>query len=357
MDLKIPAEHEALLEACKAFSKRHLSQNYRTFESQKRLSDEAVKGFNELSLNELYIKFPQENQETLAATLATFELASVDAGWLFYYNNPGPASGAALIATSSEPLKNLMSNPMSIFLTEENFLGFGVSTTDDIKDKEFIGFGATGAHHLLIATNSSLIYVGPDDCEFKELRLGAFDASAPVKITVKETTTTQTPVDFSTLTFIKSYARLFTSSVMLGAASGALEHAIAYGKERIVFNLPVLGHQANAFSVAKCKSMLEALKTKLTVAASLFPQELSSAKALNLFSWLASSLYIQAIEAAKHVTDVAVLLLGGHGYMEDEPVEKYWREVRTCSLFYGGRDSAMQDLQQLLELVSDPMVI
>jgi alkylation response protein AidB-like acyl-CoA dehydrogenase len=42
-----------------------------------------------------------------------------------------------------------------------------------------------------------------------------------------------------------------------------------------------------------------------------------------------------------------VQLLGGHGYVKDHPVEKFYREARTLSLLYGGRDGAALDAEAL----------
>jgi alkylation response protein AidB-like acyl-CoA dehydrogenase len=43
------------------------------------------------------------------------------------------------------------------------------------------------------------------------------------------------------------------------------------------------------------------------------------------------------------VTPNALQLLGGHGFMQDHPVEKYLRDARTLGLLLGGVDAARED--------------
>lgn len=357
MDLSLSEEQLRLTETAVDFGKKYLEPHIRTFEANNGWSEEALSHFNELALNELYLSTTQENQEMLAAILASAELAAFDAGGLPLYLNPGPATAGLKIALTQPALASSIGDMANLFATTENFLGLAVSQSDEVVGKEFIGFGSSGAHYLIIVTNSSLIYVTNEDLEFTNFYLPALHASSPVKLKVKNPTAQQSPMDFSTLCFIRSFARLWVSSLLAGLAKAAIYHAINYGKERIVFNLPVLGHQANAFSVAKCVSMLEALKIKLEISASLYPCDIGQANELNTFSWFASSTYVDAIQTAKHITDVSVLLLGGHGYMEDEPVEKFWRETRSLSLLYGGEMLANEDLIKLIELVKDQMVV
>jgi alkylation response protein AidB-like acyl-CoA dehydrogenase len=50
--------------------------------------------------------------------------------------------------------------------------------------------------------------------------------------------------------------------------------------------------------------------------------------------------WLEAREASLMVTDRGVQLLGGHGYMDDHPVEKWMRDARGLALLFGGEDEA-----------------
>jgi alkylation response protein AidB-like acyl-CoA dehydrogenase len=149
----------------------------------------------------------------------------------------------------------------------------------------------------------------------------------------------------------RARARLFAGAMLVGLASAALDHAIAYGRERVVFGTPVLGHQANAFEVAAASTRLEAARMALRAAA------WRTASGEEGAAWLASLAYLEAREAALVATDLGVQMLGGHGYMVDEPVEKFWREARTLALLYGGEDSALDDLSSWVLRCPDPLVV
>ena len=49
------------------------------------------------------------------------------------------------------------------------------------------------------------------------------------------------------------------------------------------------------------------------------------------------------MEAALFVTPNGVQILGGHGFMQDHPVEKHMREARTLGLMLGGVDLAREE--------------
>ena len=55
-----------------------------------------------------------------------------------------------------------------------------------------------------------------------------------------------------------------------------------------------------------------------------------------------ASAYVEAVEQAMFVTPNAVQILGGHGFMQDYPVEKFMREARALGLLWGGVDIARE---------------
>jgi alkylation response protein AidB-like acyl-CoA dehydrogenase len=68
-----------------------------------------------------------------------------------------------------------------------------------------------------------------------------------------------------------------------------------------------------------------------------------------------ASAFVEAVEASRLVGPAAVQILGGHGFMQDHPVEKYMREARALGLLAGGVDAA-RELAGLRVCASEPPV-
>jgi butyryl-CoA dehydrogenase/short/branched chain acyl-CoA dehydrogenase len=115
---------------------------------------------------------------------------------------------------------------------------------------------------------------------------------------------------------------------MIGVARGALEHAIAYTKERKQFGQPVAEFQGVQFQIAEAATELEAARLMVYNAARLkdakqpFVREAAMAK---LFS----------SQVAEKVTSLAVQLFGGNGYTKEYPVEKFWRDSKVGQIYEG----------------------
>jgi alkylation response protein AidB-like acyl-CoA dehydrogenase len=131
-------------------------------------------------------------------------------------------------------------------------------------------------------------------------------------------------------------ARLWCGAVLVGIAQASIDDAIDYGRQRIVFGLPVLGHQANAFEIAGAATRIEAARQALAAATEHDDD--------NRFGWSATQAYLQAGEAALAATDLGVQLHGGHGSLQGRPTERYFREARMLTLLWGGADTALDDL-------------
>ena len=122
--------------------------------------------------------------------------------------------------------------------------------------------------------------------------------------------------------------RIGIGAQMIGVARGALEHAIAYTKERKQFNTRISDFQGVQFQIAQAATDLEAARLMVYNAARLkdagrpFLREAAMAK---LFS----------SQVAEKVTSLAVQLYGGNGYTKEYPVEKYWRDSKVGQIYEG----------------------
>jgi alkylation response protein AidB-like acyl-CoA dehydrogenase len=122
--------------------------------------------------------------------------------------------------------------------------------------------------------------------------------------------------------------RLGIAAVATGLAQGALDHALAYARERETFGERIIDHQGLAFVLADMEAAIESARATLLHAARLKDAGLP-------YSREASVAKLVATDNAMRVTTDAVQVLGGYGYTRDFPVERYMREAKVMQIFEG----------------------
>ncbi|WP_189171421.1 acyl-CoA dehydrogenase family protein [Pilimelia anulata] len=122
--------------------------------------------------------------------------------------------------------------------------------------------------------------------------------------------------------------RLGIAACAVGLAQAALDHAVAYTRERQQFGKPIASFQGLGFLMADLATQISAARALTLAAARLRdagrPYSAEAAKA-KLF----------ATDTAMRVTTDAVQLLGGAGYVADHPVERYFREAKVLQIVEG----------------------
>jgi alkylation response protein AidB-like acyl-CoA dehydrogenase len=122
--------------------------------------------------------------------------------------------------------------------------------------------------------------------------------------------------------------RISIGALGLGMAQGAFEEAVRYSKIRHTFGRPLCDHQGIQFKLADMGTEIEAARLLIYRAAGLKDRGLPYAKA-------ASMAKLYSSEVACRVANEAVQILGGYGYIKDYPVEKYYRDVKLCTIGEG----------------------
>ncbi len=122
--------------------------------------------------------------------------------------------------------------------------------------------------------------------------------------------------------------RLGIAAVATGLAQGALDHAVAYARERTTFGKRIIDHQGLAFVLADMAAAVESARATMLHAARLRDRGLPFGKE-------ASIAKLVATDNAMKVTTDAVQVLGGYGYTRDFPVERYMREAKVMQIFEG----------------------
>jgi len=123
--------------------------------------------------------------------------------------------------------------------------------------------------------------------------------------------------------------RLATAATAVGVANAAFEYSMNYAKEREAFGVKIAQKQAIAFMLAEMRTEIEASRLLAWEAA----WKLDTGKEdAFIEAYLAS---VGAADMAMTVTDRAVQILGGHGYIREHPVEMWMRNGRGFATFTG----------------------
>jgi short/branched chain acyl-CoA dehydrogenase len=135
--------------------------------------------------------------------------------------------------------------------------------------------------------------------------------------------------------------RIAIGAQMVGLAQGALDHAIAYTKERKQFGKPVAEFQAVQHQLARAATELHAARLTMYEAARL-------REAGRPFLTEAAMCKLYCSEVAERVTSLAVNLFGGNGFVKDYPVEKLYRDAKIGQIYEGTSNLQLQTIAKQL---------
>jgi len=123
--------------------------------------------------------------------------------------------------------------------------------------------------------------------------------------------------------------RIATAAAAVGVANAAFEYSKNYAREREAFGVKIAQKQAIAFMLAEMRTEIEASRLLTWEAAWKLDQGKGDAY---IEAYLAAT---GAADMAMMVTDRAVQILGGHGYIREHPVEMWMRNGRGFATFTG----------------------
>jgi alkylation response protein AidB-like acyl-CoA dehydrogenase len=128
---------------------------------------------------------------------------------------------------------------------------------------------------------------------------------------------------------------------MIGVATGALEAATNYVKERKQFGKAIAEFQGIQFQLGQMATELEAARLMVYNAARLkdagraFAREAAMAK---LFS----------SQVADRITSRCLELFGGYGYSKEYPAEKYYRDAKIGTIYEGTSNMQLQTIAKMM---------
>ncbi len=191
---------------------------------------------------------------------------------------------------------------ITCFLVEREFAGFQVG-----KKEDKLGIRASSTCELIL-----------DDCRVPAANvLGELGQGYKIAIeTLNE-------------------GRVAIGAQMTGLAQGALDHAIAYAKQRQQFGKPIAEFQGVQFELAQMATEVEAARLLVYNAARLRESGRSFVTEAAMAKYFASQI-------AEDTASRAVEIFGGVGFTKDYPVEKLYRDAKIGRIYEG--TSSMQKL-------------
>jgi acyl-CoA dehydrogenase len=133
--------------------------------------------------------------------------------------------------------------------------------------------------------------------------------------------------------------RIAISAEAVGIGRRAIDVAVRYAKERVVFDRPIGQNQAIAHPLADSASELDAAELLWQKAAWAYDQGEND-------GGLANSAKLRAGEASFRACDRALQTFGGFGYAREYHVERYWREARLMRIAPISQEMALNFLSE-----------
>src|SRR5438874_4342371 len=122
--------------------------------------------------------------------------------------------------------------------------------------------------------------------------------------------------------------RISIAALAIGMAQGAYEAALNYAKQRRQFGRPIADFQAIQFKLADMATEIAAARLLTYRAAWMKDQGMQTTEQSSM-----AKLY--AGEVAVRVANECVQIHGGYGYIKEYPAEKYYRDVKLCTIGEG----------------------
>ena len=226
-------------------------------------------------------------------------------GRKFWITN-GAEAGLFVLFANAEPSKGYKG--ITGFIVERGFPGFSIG-----KKENKLGIRASSTTELIL-----------EECE-----VPGDNVLGPVGQGYK--------ISIETL----NEGRIGIGAQMIGVATGALQAATAYVKERKQFGKAIAEFQAVQFQLAQMATDLEAARLMVYNAARLKDARLP-------FAQQAAMAKLFSSQVADRITSSCLELFGGYGYSKEYPAEKFYRDAKIGTIYEGTSNMQLQTIAKTL---------
>ena len=364
MDFQYTEEQIAVRDAARDFAQNVLKPGVIERDEKQEFPTEQVKQLAELGFLGMMVapEYGGGGMDTVSYVLAMEEISKVDASTsvVMSVNNSLVCWGIEKYGTEDQKQKYLVplasGEKIGAFCLSEPEAGSDATsqrtTAIDKGDhyllngtKNWITNGGTASYYVVIAQtdvekghrgiNAFIVEKNWEGFEVgpKENKLGIRGSDthtlmfSDVKVP-KENRIGEDGFGFKFAMKVLSGGRIGIAAQALGIASGAMELAIAYSKEREAFGKAIHKHQAIAFKLADMATMVEGSRLLCLKAASLKDEGKNFDKASAMAKVFAS-------KTAMDVSVEAVQVHGGYGFVKEYHVERLMRDAKITQIYEG----------------------
>jgi len=126
-------------------------------------------------------------------------------------------------------------------------------------------------------------------------------------------------------------SRVIIAAHAVGLAQGAMEQAVNYVKKRKQFGKTIASFQVTQFKVAEMATLIETAREIMYKAAWYVDRGTPNSSLSAMAKWWASNVAVR-------VVDEALQLHGGYGYLDDYPIERFYRAAKLLELYEGTKE-------------------
>jgi alkylation response protein AidB-like acyl-CoA dehydrogenase len=350
-------------ETARAFAHDHLRPRDREFESARAVAPHVQHLYRDLGLAglELPEALGGAGLGALARVLVNEELAAADAGAALALDPLGPALYALNAFGGHDALRAhalpLLQRPGARAVLALDLLPR--LQTQGGRARGTLPWVPADRVELLVVLERERAYVVDEGLHLTPLRGAALRASGASELRVEGPARPADWVSTPRARWALAHARIYVASLLVGVMRAAAEFSRAYAMERVAFGRPIAHHQALAFLISDMASAVDGARLLVQEAAWHLDQaaDLASEPEIDSEAEICATAFLEAAESALFVTPNGVQILGGHGFMQDYPVEKWMREARALSLLLGGVDAAREDAGRALLFDAEPLAL
>jgi len=343
-DFELGEDLELIVETARSFAQDELLPQLREHEGARAVAPAVRKTFGEIGLAglELPESLGGAGLGALARVLVNEELAAGDAGAALALDPLGPAlypllelGGEAALQQFALPLLELEGARAVLVSEADADLEIG----DTVSGR--VPWVPSDRVDLLVVLRGGDALVVRAGIELEELRGSGLRAAGASELRLKAAPVVARWSDPPGAARARARARLYMASLLVGVIRQAAEFSREYALEREAFGRPIAHHQGLAFLITDMRAAVDGARLLLHEAAWRADREVGCEAA-------AAAAFAQAVDASLLVGPNGVQILGGHGFVQDYPVEKYMRESRALGLVLGGVDAAREEAGRAL---------
>ena len=343
-DFEYGDDLDLIVETARSFAMDELLPKLRDHESARGVESDVRKAYDEIGLAglELPESLGGASLGTVARVLVNEELAAGDAGAALALDRLGPAL-YPLLELGGEAALEQLAVPL---LEQEGARAVLVCECDAALE---IGDSVSGTVPWVPADRVDLVVIlradgalaVRDGFTTESLHGSGLRAAGAAELRLDAAPIVAQWQDPGAAARAWARARLHAASLLVGVMRQAAEFSREYALERQAFGRPIAHHQGLAFLITDMRAAVDTTRLLVHEAAWRVDSRLDC-------NAEAAVAYAEAIDASSFVGPNGVQILGGHGYMQDYPVEKYMREARALGLALGGLDGAREEAGRAL---------